>query len=238
MTIPYVLIRSDRRTLSLVVERSGGLTVRAPRRMPLRQIEGFIAEKQQWIQAKQSAAKERTTQAAAESPQDGKPFPYGGDMLTLRLANVPFAFRYGGTLLLPASRPLLSTLSAWLRDQAEERLLPRVRFWEQQTRSRVHGIHFSSARTRWGSMSSKGELRLNTALLLCPQSVADYVILHELAHLRQMNHSPVFWRQVEEWMPDYREKRAWLKQHNHLTAFLQPPQKGESKPILSGGGAS
>ncbi len=225
MPVPYVLIRSGRRTLALTVGPAGELTVRAPQRMPLRDIERFMAEKRRWIEEKQRLAREKAEQASPLALGPGQELPFGNGALVLCPARVPFAFAYHGFLLTPGHRPLLPALRAFVLEQAEKWLPQRVGQWQQQTGVRVNSLHFSTARTRWGSMSGKGDLRLNMALMLCPTPIADYVIVHELAHIRHLNHSPAFWKQVEAWMPDYRGRRGWLKQNSALIRLLQPDAK-------------
>lgn len=74
-------------------------------------------------------------------------------------------------------------------------------------------ITIRTQKTRWGSCSAKGNLSFNAGLMLAPQEIRDYVVVHELAHRRQMNHSPAFWKEVERVLPDYRERRRWLRQN-------------------------
>ena len=74
----------------------------------------------------------------------------------------------------------------------------------------VSNITMRNQKTRWGSCSSKGNLNFNCLLMLCPEEIRDYVVVHELAHLKELNHSPDFWAQVAEILPDYKERRKWL----------------------------
>ena len=222
MPLPYTLVRSNRRTLALVVDRIGALIARAPRRMALREIEALIAEKERWILEKQAMAQKRMNNVAVLA--EGQEIPFGNQTLILCRANIPFSFAYHGMLLLPAGVPLSQSLSVWLRFRAEALLLPRVAEWESFTGLHAQKTCFSTAQTRWGSMTSEGVLRLNTALVLCPSAIVDYVILHELVHRKHLNHSPAFWKAVEDYMPDYRVRRAWLKQNNHL---IRLPHEGE-----------
>jgi hypothetical protein len=81
-------------------------------------------------------------------------------------------------------------------------------------------LRLTHAKGRWGSMSTRGTLSLNRALLMCPPDVIDYVIVHELCHIAHPNHSPAFWALVERYLPDYRVKRDWLKTNTSLIAVL------------------
>ena len=223
MDIPYALVRSPRRSLALTMDSSGTLTARAPLKMPKRDIEAFIREKRDWIARKQAQLRERAHQKPVWDWSQGITLPFWGGTLSVRLAEVRAPLLEGETLLLPKTKPTHSTLAAWLRSQAPALLEERVRFHAQRMGAVPSAIGYSTARTRWGSMSGNGSLRLNLALLLCPPAMAEYVIVHELAHMRQPNHSPAFWQVVAQWMPQYQQARAWLRQNTHLITLLQKP---------------
>ena len=79
----------------------------------------------------------------------------------------------------------------------------------------VGRVTIRNQKTRWGSCSSKGNLNLNCLLMLCPEEVRDYVVVHELCHRKQLNHSPAFWAEVKAYMPNYAQYRKWLKEHEY-----------------------
>ena len=114
-----------------------------------------------------------------------------------------------------AERPTLPVLTqAEIRElakQAAEILSERVRFFAQQMGLSYGRITIRSQRTRWGSCSAKGNLNFNCLLMLAPKEVQDYVVIHELCHRREMNHSTAFWAEVERYCPGYRLHRKWLK---------------------------
>ena len=99
---------------------------------------------------------------------------------------------------------------AWFQQQALRHLQQRVAVYAPMLDVHCTALHLSNARTRWGSASARGVIRLHWGLLHFPPAVLDYVVVHELCHLREMNHSPRFWALVEQLMPDYREQRDWL----------------------------
>jgi predicted metal-dependent hydrolase len=99
---------------------------------------------------------------------------------------------------------------------ATKELAPRVLEYAAQHQLRVHRVSVRDQRSRWGSCSRKGTISLNWRLVQAPQFVSDYIILHELMHLRQMNHSPRFWREVESVCPEYKKAERWLKDNSHL----------------------
>ena len=106
--------------------------------------------------------------------------------------------------------PLTAEELAWLTEAAREDLPPRVSRLAAQLGVYWGRITIRSQRSRWGSCSAAGNLNFNCLLMLCPESVRDYVVIHELCHRKQMNHSPAFWAEVEALCPDYRTSRQWL----------------------------
>ena len=218
MALPYTLTRSKRRTLALVVGHDGSLTARAPLRMPLRDIEAFIAQKEAWILKNQNRRREQALQVPRL--ESGASLPFCTGALTICSGKVPFPFAYHGALLLPQNPPFSASLCKWLRCEGEALLRPRVSLWENITGISKNKLLFSTAKTRWGSMNSRGEMRLNLALLLCSWDLIDYVIVHELCHRRHPNHSASFWQELASHMPDYSAKRARLKENNALIHLL------------------
>jgi len=215
----YELVRSKRKTLALTVDREGRLTVRAPYRTPQARIESFVLEKQAWIRkvrARMAGLPPKETLTLRE----GASFPYLGGTLTLRRGAGTKVALSGDTLLVPPSADNAAPVVRWLEKQARRELDARVGALARQFSLRPQKLHLSRARGRWGSMSARGTLSLNRALILCPPDVIDYVIVHELCHIAHPNHSAAFWALVERHRPGYRVQRDWLKAHGALISFL------------------
>ena len=176
----YELIRSDRKTLGLRVRADGALEVRAPRRMPKREIDAAVARHEAWV-----AKTRQRLEAAAPAPED----------------------RLG-----PADIRRLG-------EQALEDLPRRVARFAPLVGVTCGRITVRSQRSKGGRCSGKGNLNFNCLLMLCPPEVRDYIVVHELCHRWEMNHSPAFWAQVGRVLPGYREQEAWLKVHG--TAILR-----------------
>lgn len=102
-----------------------------------------------------------------------------------------------------------------LADLALDVIPKKVRYYAEKMNVSYGRITIRNQRTRWGSCSGKGNLNFNCLLMLTPDEVIDYVVVHELCHLIEMNHSPAFWKQVELVMPDYKKYRQWLKEHGN-----------------------
>jgi predicted metal-dependent hydrolase len=117
------------------------------------------------------------------------------------------------------------------KKQAEALLPGRVAYWSERMRLTPTGLSIRGQRTRWGSCGPDGKINLNWKLVGAPARVADYVIIHELAHLREANHSSRFWKIVEDFCPDYRELRKWLKHNQYELEFLEP--KSELHSLLA-----
>ena len=172
MEIPYTLVRSCRKTISIVIKPTGEVEVRCPRRCSKREIDTFVASKEAWIR------------------------------------------KHLKTI---AARPEVSVLSAAerkaLAEKAAEVLPEKVSRFAQQLGVSYGRITIRSQRTRWGSCSAKGNLNFNCLLMLCPDEVIDSVVVHELCHLKHMDHSAEFYAEVERAFPEYRRCQKWLKEH-------------------------
>lgn len=216
----YELVRTNRKTLALTVDRNGRLTARAPLRMSTAQIESFIREKQEWIEKTQARLALLPSPPEKLALQDGVTLPYLGGTLAIRYAAVGRISLSGTILLIPQTATDLATVSHWLDVQARIDFAERVRRLSQILRLHPLTLRLSHAKGRWGSMSTRGTLSLNRALIFCPPDVIDYVIIHELCHIAHPNHSSAFWGKVESCLPNYRIKREWLKKHNSLISLL------------------
>lgn len=216
----YELVRSKRKTLAISIDQHGKLTARAPLSMPRSQIEAFINQKHDWILKTQTRIATRTPTLPALSLQDGASFPYLGQTVTLQHASVSRIGLVGNQLLLPFAVQELSPVVQWIDQQARQDFALRVQHYSAQLHLYPKMLRLTRAKGRWGSMSSKGTLSLNRALILCPPAIIDYVVIHELCHIAHPNHSSVFWNAVARALPDYTLKRKWLKEHGFLISLL------------------
>lgn len=218
--IDYTLVRRrGRRSVGLRVD-SAGLTVSAPLSVPLSRIETAITESEGWIRRKLAVWLAR--QVPEPSWETGAALPFLGRSLALEVsvAGRAAAERAGDVLRIRAR----SLEAAEVRRVVETfyRRSALVHFAERTfVLARVAGlgaprVFLSSAKSRWGSCNSRREIRLSWRLIKAPPPLIDYVICHELAHLRHMNHSPAFWSEVERLCPDHRQLRAQLEETDHL----------------------
>lgn len=200
------IIRSKRKTLALQIMPDASLIVRAPHRISLRAVHGFVREKLPWIREKQRIVRENDRSPSKKKFVAGEEFLYLGQ----RCKFVP---REGPPLHLPHAR---DRLVAWYRGRALEVIGPRVKQLADQAGLRCARVGITGARHRWGSCSLKGSLNFSWRLVMAPLWVIDYVVAHELAHLEQANHSRAFWEKVEGLYPRYRQARKWLRKNQVL----------------------
>ncbi len=221
-TLHYVLKRSARRSIGFAID-STGLTITAPRWVTLADIETAITEKQRWIFTKLIEWQTRVEQRALPKVdwKDGAEVPYLGQPVRVKLGapQGTLAFSADDAALqvpLPLQadpQQIKDRVQGWLQGEAKRLFGERLAIYAEKLGVNYRAYALSSAATRWGSCSSDGKIRLNWRLIHFPLSIIDYVVAHELAHLREMNHSPRFWQTVESIFPEFREARQTLKSH-------------------------
>ena len=181
----YKIIRSKRRTISLLISPDATLTVRAPFMATLEYIKKLVAKKRSWINKKQ--------------------------MQMLKFINSGDSFYLGEVHKLKfGSR---TDAIEWYRRQAFPKITERARFYSQKTGWKFKSISITKAESRWGSCGPQGSINFSWRLVMAPPDVVDYVIVHELAHIPERNHSAGFWNKVKSVLPDYKERRKWLREN-------------------------
>lgn len=230
-TVEYALRRSSRRSIGFMID-DDGLRVTAPRRVTQLDIDNALRAKGRWIVGKLLERGERREQRQQRAPlewKDGARLPYLGGEITLRLEDAERSHCQFDAPNRELWIGVVPGLSEW-------QLKERVKLWFQAEARRVFGErldHFaprlnvaysaftlSSASSRWGSCTVGGSIRLNWRLIHYPLALVDYVVAHELAHLREMNHSAAFWATVAEVYPDYDGARLALRKRSHEMPVL------------------
>ncbi len=227
--VHYELRRARRRSIGFVVGPEG-LSVSAPRWVGVGEVESALREKQRWILRKlqEQAERARRTQAARIEWRDGAQIPFLGENVILvldpraqgavlntdagALPGVPRLTLHLGLPQAAGAEQVRELVQSWLQRQARRLFEERCALYAQRLGVRVRRIGLSSATTRWGSASADGSIRLHWRLVHFGLPVIDYVVTHELAHLREMNHSPAFWDVVRSVLPDYQQALGTLRQ--------------------------
>jgi predicted metal-dependent hydrolase len=223
--LAYRLARSKRRTIGFMID-DDGLRITAPKWIGIREIENAIREKQRWILSKLHERRERDARRLTPQMQwcDGASLPYLGQLLTLRVTTGAVAGdgiahdAEAATLsiALPADagvQQLKDRVQAWLQREARILFAARLPIYAARLEVTYRSFALSSATTQWGSCTADGRIRLNWRLMHFPLQQIDYVIAHELSHLREMNHSPRFWATVELAFPEFEAAKKALRAH-------------------------
>ena len=232
IAVAYQFKRGKRRTIGFSVS-ADGLTVSAPKWVPLYEIDKAVLEKSSWIihKLQETRARHEKLESARIEWKDGAMLPFLGDQVivvldprhafggvgaelkssTDTLPGVTHLTLHVGLPQTATPEQIKDAVQAWLMRQAKRLFTERLNHFAPTLHVQWRKLSLSSAGTRWGSASADGSIRLNWRLIHFKQSVIDYVVVHELSHLRVMDHSPRFWDTVREVVPNYAQLRSQLK---------------------------
>lgn len=219
--LEYRLVRSRRKTIGLYIAPGGELIVRAPLQTPLARLEELIRQKADWIALKQKEMRKYAPPAPKHRFEPGEQFPYLGQFYPLEVNGQVRGLAFNGRFVLGKTTQARARklFTDWYRQQAAQVFEERVSFYVLLGGFNIKQVRLSSARTRWGSCSSTGNINLTWRLVMAPPAIIDYVIVHELAHTLEHNHSRAFWARVAAILPDYKQRRAWLKKNGNQLEF-------------------
>lgn len=221
--LDYTLLRSKRRSIGFLIG-DDGLRVTAPKWVTLGEIESAIREKQRWIFAKLNERRERSARRLQPQMQwrEGATLPYLGNEIILRIVATQAAgVSYNDTtreltVCLPADateQQLKDRVQGWLQIEAKRLFADRLPIYAEKLGVTFQSFALSSAMTQWGSCTADGKIRLNWRLMHFALPQIDYVIAHELSHLREMNHSTRFWATVQSVFPEFEAAKKALRDH-------------------------
>ena len=217
MLTPDLIVRSHRRSLSLTITRQGALIVRAPKRLPVDEIFKYIKEKEKWITAKQAEIQSklminRDIIKYNDVQFLGKKYPikYTTSIKKIELAN--------DCLIVPAkySQDISIRLKLWFSACAKRILRERIEYFANVMQLDYASIKICNNKTRWGSCDSMRNIKLNFRLVMLPHKTLDFVLIHELAHIVEFNHSKDFYKIIQLLMPSYKLQQKILKENDYL----------------------
>jgi hypothetical protein len=216
----YLLFRSPRlRRLTVQVNPQGEVIVRSPLRLPADTIERFLEKHSPWVRRKLLAARRNPPPRFAA----GEEFYYLGVPYPLIFGDSgSHSIKFSGAFIVAEelSAKAEELLTGWLWRQALKHIQERTGELAARHSLRYRQLSLNNAGTNWGSCSSRGHLRFNWRLIQCPPEIIDYIIIHELAHLVEMNHSPHYWALVETMYPNYEACKNWLKRNSSRLRLL------------------
>ena len=214
----YTVIRSDRKTLAIRVLADGSVEVRTPLRVPKEEIEKFLKEKENWIRKHREEAEKHRPESV-----EHRKILFKGVWKEIRPAEEYKVWFDGEFFYAPAELDPYSlryTMEDLMKKLAKRELVPMVYLLSAAVGVRPERVTITGAKTKWGSCSDGKNINLSWRLMAAPVQEIEYVIFHELCHMKEMNHSADFWALVEKYVPDWRERREKLTQvQAWLTAY-------------------
>ncbi|MFH1715160.1 MAG: SprT family zinc-dependent metalloprotease [Elusimicrobiota bacterium] len=212
--------RSKRRSIALQVNRKGEVIIRAPHYVSNKEIEKIILNKEKWIMKKKETIREWEAKKCCHSYTDGGQILFLGDLYTMRFGSWDTK-----EIVLLENEILVheryiktpnKKIEKWYKEEAGKRFCERVELYANLNGVAVKSVRVNSAKSQWGSCNSKKDLSFTWRLIMAPRKVIDYVILHELCHINELNHSSRFWSRVACVMPDYKSCKKWLRENEYI----------------------
>lgn len=235
----YEIVKSSRKTISIAVLPDGRIVLRAPQGASDSMLNELMVKKAEWAAGKWHEMKKRKEVDREKILYRGKEYPVFV-VQDNKCLKTEIKLRQD-RLVISADEEQIEViqteLEKWLQRQAEKMITERVKYFSRYIKEPFCRIQVKNQKTRWGSCSSKGNLNFNRHIIMAPPEIMDYVIVHELCHLKNMDHSAEFWRHVGQILPEYNKSRKWLKDNGYKlsTSFLdlhfqvRTPIIGENK---------
>jgi len=213
------IIRSRRKTIALQITDDATLIIRAPYDVSDETIMRIISKHKDWIKKKKMEIEARGSKFTPKEFVNGEGFLYLGRSYKLNIVDeqdVPLRFDNGFYLSRDALSRAREVFIEWYKKRAYEKILERVEKYAKDGGFKYNKINITNANKRWGSCSPNGILNFSWRLVMAPLPVIDYVVIHELAHTEEKNHSKNFWIKVKVLMPNFEKYADWLKRNGHL----------------------
>ena len=219
---PVEVIRTDRKRSASIYLDGKSIKVRVPKGLSDSLVRDLIARKSPWIKRKLKEA-ELTAPPKPKEFVSGETFSYLGKNYRLKVlsADIPSLKLRGGYLEVNTSsssetqkEQVRSLLLDWYREHAQKRLEEKTHRYAQVLKVEPNSVSVKDYKSRWGSCSIKGDVCYNWRIVIAPHRIVDYVVVHELCHLLEHNHSAIYWRHVERIIPDFQKCREWLKRNS------------------------
>ncbi len=219
--IEYQLLPgADRQTTDIVIERDGVVTVRPPRRMTPEQVDETVFSKRMWIYRNLAEWRDLNATRVAREWVSGETFLYLGSGYRLQLVagqDVPLKLKNGRFCLQRevvergGAEAARQEFESFYRAKGLPRIQQRVAYFAARVGVTAGAVQVRDLGYRWGSCSRNGDLHFHWKCLMAPLTIIDYIVVHELCHLHHRDHSTAFWNEVDKVLPDYRERKEWLR---------------------------
>lgn len=220
--ISYEVVRSRRRTADIVIERDGRVLVRAPKTIPPERIEDIVEAKRYWIYKTLAEWRDLNATRVLREYRNGEGFLYLGRSYRLSLIadqDEPLLLK-GGRFCLRwdlVERGEVKAAKAAFREyfiaRGRERMTDRVQYYAPKIGVTPRRIDVRELGHRWASCSPRGNLAFHWKCMMAPPTIIDYIVVHELCHFHQRDHTEAFWNEVDKVLPFYQERKDWLKKN-------------------------
>ena len=214
------IIRSNRKTLGLQISKDATLIIRAPMNMPIRQIEFFVKKKKNWILEHQNSVRKYVSATKPKKYLDGERFLFLGKFYPLTFENnvnnlIEFQ---NDKFVVDISKKnyAKSLLANWYCSKANKIIFDILDKYTKQYNFSYERARIGKASKSFGTCNGKGYINYTWRLVMAPIEVIEYIVVHELVHLVELNHSKSFWNKVQEIIPNYKKQEKWLKENAHL----------------------
>jgi predicted metal-dependent hydrolase len=213
--ITYTLTTSDRKTLSIYIERDGQISVLAPQDFTSQQLDEVLEQKRGWIYKGLAEWEDLNATRFKREYVNGEGFLYLGRNYRLQIVvtqDKPLQLKNGYFNLSSQSLPKAEDVfKEFYRQKGNVKLRERVSYYQNKLGVKAHDVRVLELKNRWASCSEKGNLNFHWKCMMAPLTVLDYVVVHELVHLLHKNHTTAFWNEIDKLIPDYQERKQWLK---------------------------
>ncbi|MBO4339568.1 MAG: M48 family metallopeptidase [Clostridia bacterium] len=212
-------IRTKRKTVALSVDNEGRVIVRAPLDCSEKRIREALLDSEKWLEKQLKKYEESRLIREIYGIRNGGKIPLLGEDFETVFSPVSSAKVEGRTIFLSEKNPE-EQLKKLYRKIALNYFTERTEYFSSLTGFVPSSVKVTSAKTRWGSCTSKRNINYSLFLVMCPLDIIDYVIVHELCHIKHPDHSRLFWNEVEKTVPDYKRRRKWLKDNRYIMDLI------------------
>ncbi len=220
----YVIRLSSRKSASIEI-RDTEVRVSAPHRAPQRELKRWVSDKAPWIRTKLAEQQRREKQIPTRSFEQNERWPFMGGSFTLNiqpgkrnhseLIDHELIITLSNRSQKPQRDQVAAVLQAWYQQQAQTVLSHKAKVISARLNAGIRSIKLRRTKSKWGHCTAQGDLQFNWLIMQAPETVIDYLVIHECCHLIHHNHSGEFWRLVESLCPDYRKAKQWLAECGH-----------------------
>lgn len=214
-----IKISSRAKRLSLRVI-NGEVVVTVPKRHSKRVVQQFVFEHQDWINKQRQENQKLLKLKEKIRYEDGGKIRYLGEWITLALGDVREPSLNESTLTLSEKFDVKRQLQGWLIKEAQRVLAEKAAHYANVLGVNVKQVKLGKYKSKWGSAHVCGTIKFSWPIIQAPEKIVDYLVIHELAHLIEMNHSPKFWSIVEALCPTYKQRKKWLKEQGQKLSLL------------------